>query len=152
NRSRGRTGRGSTHGSCRSPWARCGCREGFGQDPPGQVEVPEGMLPARLVWALGRAPRGGQAPLLLQADVLADELLLLVVGIIVAGREPAQEVAGVPACREDAADDPEIGDCGRVDIEDRQPPGAPERDQIEAVEVAAAADHVDAVAAVRRDA
>jgi len=54
--------------------------------------VLERVLPALLVRPLRRAALAREAAALLEADVLADEALLVVDGVVVAGGEAGQEV------------------------------------------------------------
>src|SRR5438067_3650190 len=57
---------------------------------------------------------------------------------------------GVPARRKNAADDAKIGDGCRVDVEDRDSFGLPERNKIQTVEAADNANHVYVLTPLRR--
>src|SRR4249919_1403312 len=119
------------------------------QEPLGQVEVLQRVLPALRVWTLGGTACARQRSLLLQANILSHELLGRGIGVVISRCEPAEKVLGVRARREHAMDDAKIRDGGGIDVEDRDSLGPPERNQVETVEAADDADHVNVVTPVR---
>src|SRR6185369_5552299 len=74
----------------------------------------------------------------------------LSLGIIVSAGEPTQKMLDVPTRRKDAANDPKVADCRGVDVEDRNPPGPPEWNEVETVQTADDTNHMNILAPVRR--
>src|SRR5689334_3650418 len=101
----------------------------------------ERVLPALFVRTLGGTAFTRQRAELLETNVFAHKLLALGFGFVVAVGETLEKMRDVAAGNKDVANELEVSDRGRVDVEDRQALRFPQRDQVQAVEAADNADH-----------
>src|SRR5215471_20400641 len=132
-------------------WFGANLERHFGQQMPGHFKVLKRVLPALFVRPLGRSAFARQASFLFQSNILAHPLFPFGFRRIVAFSEPLQKVVDVPTAGKNLSDEFEISDGCRIDIEDRNSFGFPQRNQIQTIKPTDHANHVDVVTPFGRD-
>src|SRR5262249_34559956 len=74
------------------------------------------------------------------------------VGRIVSISKPFEKMPNVGACRKHSMDDAKISNGRGVDVKDGDPLGPPQRDEVETIQAADNADHMNIIAPIGSDA